>query len=90
MPAFHWRQILSAHNTFRPGEMSVNMELGRLFHWGSNHRLVLSLPNPYATDDGAAVHTWTDNGCSQSQAKAQVCKAALVELLLRAPHRGAV
>jgi hypothetical protein len=90
MPAFHWRQILSAHNTPRPGGMSINMELDKLFHWGSNHRLVLSLPNSYATDDGVAVHTWTDDGGSQSQAKAQVCKAALVELLLRAPYRGAV
>ena len=66
------------------------MELERLFHWGGNHRLALSLPNSYATDDGVAVHVWTDDGGSQSQAKAQVCKAALVELLLRAPHRGAV
>ena len=90
MPAFHWRQILSAHNTTQPGGMSINMELDKLFHWGSNHRLVLSLPNSYATDDGVAVQTWTDDGGSQSQAKAQVCKAALVELLLRAPHRGAV
>ena len=73
MPAFHWRHLVQ--------------ELERLFHWGGNHRLVLSLPNSYTTDDRVAVHVWTDDGGSQSQAKAQVC---LVELLLHAPHHGAV
>ena len=50
----------------------------------------MSLPNSYATDDGVAVHMWTDDGGSHSQAEAQVCMAALVEFLLRAPQRGAV
>ena len=70
------RHILSAHNTSRPGGTSINLELERLFHWGGNHRLVLLLPNSYATDDGVAAQVWTGDGGSQSQAKAQACKAA--------------
>ena len=92
MPAFHWRQILSAHNTTRPGGESLNQELEKLLVAGEDgHRLSLKMPNSYRCDDGLAVHTYTDDrACSASDAKAQVCKAALVELLLRAPNRGSV
>ena len=92
MPAFHWRQILSAHNTTRHGGESVNQELEKLLVAGEDgHRLSLKMPSSYRCDDGLAVHTYTDDRtCSKSDAKAQVCKAALVELLLRAPNRGSV
>ena len=92
MPAFHWRQILSAHSTTTPGGVSVNQELEKLLVAGEDgHRLSLKMRNSYRCDDGLAVHTYTDDRtCSKSDAKAQVCKAALVELLLRAPNRGSV
>ena len=92
MPALHWRQILSAHNTTTPGGVSVNQELEKLLVAGEDgHRLSLKMRNSYRCDDGLAVHTYTDDHtCSKSDAKAQVCKAALVELLLRAPNRGSV
>ena len=73
MPAFHWRQILSAHNTTRPGGRSINVPLKNLLVWGGRgHRLTLDLPNSYNVDDGLAVAVHTDLPSSKSQAKAQV------------------
>ena len=40
-------------------------------------------------DDGLSVQSYTDT-TNQSDAKVEVCKVALVELLLRAPHRHVV
>ena len=70
----------------------MNQELEKLLVAGEDgHRLSLKMRNSYRCDDGLAVHTYTDDRtCSKSDAKAQVCKAALVELLLRAPSRGSV
>ena len=70
----------------------MNQELQKLLREGEDgHRLSLKMRNSYMCDDGLAVHTYTDDRtCSKSDAKAQVCKAALVELLLRAPNRGSV
>ena len=45
--------------------------------------------NSYVVDDGLAVSAYTDT-VNQSDAKAEVCKAVLVEMLLRAPRRGCV
>ena len=72
MPAFHRRQILSAHNTTRHGAESVNQELEKLLMAGEDgHRLSLKMPNSYRCDDGLAVHTYTDDRtCSKSDAKA--------------------
>ena len=53
------------------------------------HRLVLALDNSYVVDDGLAVSAYTDT-VDQSDANAEVCMAALVEMLLRAPRRGCV
>ena len=70
----------------------MNQELEKLLVAGEDgHRLSLKMRNSYMCDDGLAVHTYTDDRtCTISDAKAQVCKAALVELLLRAPNRGSV
>ena len=70
----------------------MNQELQKLLREGEDgHRLSLKMRNSYMCDDGLAVHTYTDDRtCTISDAKAQVCKAALVELLLRAPNRGSV
>ena len=70
----------------------MNQELEKLLVAGEDgHRLSLKMRNSYRCNDGLAVHTYTDDRtCSKSDAKAQVCKAALVELLLRAPNRGSV
>ena len=70
----------------------MNQELEKLLVAGEDgHRLSLKMRNSYRCDDGLAVHTYTDDRtCTRSEAIAQVCKAALVELLLRAPNRGSV
>ena len=73
MPAFHWRQVLSAHNTSRPGGRSINRPLEDLLVWGGRgHRLALDMPNSYMVDDGLNVAIHTDMAGSVSQVKAQV------------------
>ena len=92
MPAFHWRQILSAHNTSRPGGKSINASLETNFGWGRDgHRLVLALQNSYEADDGLSIMTYMDDRAANNSAlKYGVCKQIIVELLLRAPRRYAV
>ena len=47
------------------------------------------MDNSYVVDDGLAVSAYTDT-VNQSDAKAEVCKAVLVEMLLRVPRRRCV
>ena len=72
MPVFHWRHLGAGVGEVVPlgRQPSPRVVAAELVH----HRRRV------------AIHVWTDDGGSQSQAKAQVC---LVELLLRAPHHGA-
>jgi hypothetical protein len=73
MPVFYWRHLGAGVGEVVPlgRQPSPRVVAAELVH----HRRRVP------------IHVWTDDGGSQSQAKAQVC---LVELLLRAPHHGAV
>jgi hypothetical protein len=72
MLAFHWRHLGAGVGEVVPlgRQPSPRVVAAELVH----HRR------------RAPIHVWTDDGGSQSQAKAQV---RLVELLLHAPHHGA-
>ena len=62
-------------------------------HWNTDgHRLVLRWGDSYMVDDddGFSVQTFSDMTNTSHATKAKACKVALVELLLRAPHRRVV
>jgi hypothetical protein len=73
MPVFHWRHLGAAVGEVVPvgRQPSPRVVAAELVH---DRRRV-------------PIHVWTDDGGSQSQAKAQVC---LVECMLHALHHGAV
>ena len=70
-------------NLAPPGRSRPQCSSARAFPGGSRHSCKTARAPPHA-----GAHAPDADG--KSEAKAQVCKAALVELLLRAPYREAV
>ena len=67
--------------------VSMNSALTDCMQWDtSDHHAVLHSANSYMVDYGLHARTYTDT-TNASAAKVEACKVALVELLLRAPHR---
>jgi hypothetical protein len=91
-PAFHWRHLLSAHNTVNVRGSSVNHAIQDTMTWSKAgitaalpYKASLNWPNSYAKDDGLAISAESGPCKTERDAVRDLCRNMFVKLLLRAP-----